>query len=207
MQSNGFLSCGVECLVRFRYHGYDPATGRFTCPDPLGDTGGDHDVYDYCVDDPVTMNDPSGLIPPLLLFLGAKAAMGVIATAGVYGAATGADWWHSVTTGEKTTKARDGVKRIAGKAIKTVVTGMIPGAIAIGGPAAIGAVGAIGRKGAALAEKAAVRVLASRHGDKIVKHGKDFVEAATIEGPAAATRGGAAGALVKGTYDAIKERR
>ena len=35
---------------------------RFTAPDPLGDTGGDHDLYDYCIDDPVTMNDPAGLI-------------------------------------------------------------------------------------------------------------------------------------------------
>ena len=27
----------------------------------MGDTGGDHDLYDYCVDDPVDLNDPSGL--------------------------------------------------------------------------------------------------------------------------------------------------
>ena len=36
-------------LVRFGYRDYDPFTGRFTGPDPLGDTGGDHDLYDYCV--------------------------------------------------------------------------------------------------------------------------------------------------------------
>lgn len=50
-------------LVRFGYRDYDPATGRFTCPDPLGDTGGDHDLYDYCVDDPVSLVDPIGLNP------------------------------------------------------------------------------------------------------------------------------------------------
>ena len=50
-------------LTRFGFRDYDPQIGRFTAKDPLGDTGGDHDVYDYCIDDPVTMNDPSGLYP------------------------------------------------------------------------------------------------------------------------------------------------
>ena len=27
----------------------------------MGDTGGDHDLYDYCVDDPVSFVDPQGL--------------------------------------------------------------------------------------------------------------------------------------------------
>jgi len=49
-------------LVRFGFRDYDPRTGRFTAPDPLGDTGGDHDPYDYCVDDPVSAFDPLGLI-------------------------------------------------------------------------------------------------------------------------------------------------
>lgn len=40
--------------VHFGYRDYDPNMGRFTAPDPLGDTGGDHDLYDYCIDDPVT---------------------------------------------------------------------------------------------------------------------------------------------------------
>ena len=48
-------------LVRFGFRDYMPELGRFTCPDPLGDTGGDHDLYDYCVDDPVNMVDPEGL--------------------------------------------------------------------------------------------------------------------------------------------------
>ncbi|MBG3877966.1 RHS repeat-associated core domain-containing protein, partial [Desulfovibrio oxamicus] len=49
-------------LVRFGFRDYYPRTGRFTAPDPLGDTGGDHDPYDYCVDDPVSAFDPLGLI-------------------------------------------------------------------------------------------------------------------------------------------------
>ena len=58
-------------LVRFGYRYYDPGVGRFTAPDPFGDTGGNHDLYDYCIDDPLTMNDPSGLFPPALYALAA----------------------------------------------------------------------------------------------------------------------------------------
>ena len=57
-RDTGFVRCG--------YRDYDPYLGRFTCPDPLGDTGGDHDLYDYCVDDPVNMTDPSGLFGQFL---------------------------------------------------------------------------------------------------------------------------------------------
>ena len=48
-------------LVRFVNRDYDPRTGRFTAPDPMGDTGGDHDLYEYCVDDPINAEDPWGL--------------------------------------------------------------------------------------------------------------------------------------------------
>ena len=59
-------------LVRFGYRAYDPQVGRFTAKDPLGDTGGDHDLWDYCVDDPVTMNDPMGLFYGRALSKGAQ---------------------------------------------------------------------------------------------------------------------------------------
>ncbi len=69
-----FLPLGFACgltdldtgLVHFGYREYGPFTGRFISPDPLGDTGGDHDLYDYCVDDPVSMSDPTGLNPKIL---------------------------------------------------------------------------------------------------------------------------------------------
>jgi len=48
-------------LVRFGCRDYDTEVGRFTAQDPLGDTGGDHDPYEYCVDDPVNAVDPLGL--------------------------------------------------------------------------------------------------------------------------------------------------
>ena len=57
----GGLRDPFSALTRFGFRDYDSEVGRFTAKDPLGDTGGDHDLYDYCVDDPVSMNDPSGL--------------------------------------------------------------------------------------------------------------------------------------------------
>ncbi len=48
-------------FVRFGFRDYDPQVGRFTAKDPIGYTGGDHDLYDYCVDDPVSFVDPEGL--------------------------------------------------------------------------------------------------------------------------------------------------
>ena len=48
-------------FVRFGYRDYDPQTGRFTAQDPARDLRGDADLYDYCVDDPVSCNDPQGL--------------------------------------------------------------------------------------------------------------------------------------------------
>ena len=50
-------------FVRFGHRDYDPEVGRFVAQDPLGDTGGDHDLYEYCVDDPVNAVDPKGLQP------------------------------------------------------------------------------------------------------------------------------------------------
>ena len=48
-------------FVRFGFRDYDPAVGRFTCPDPARDMRGDGDLYDYCADDPVNYIDTSGL--------------------------------------------------------------------------------------------------------------------------------------------------
>jgi len=49
-------------LVRFGWRDYDSATGRWTAPDPVGDAGGDPDWYGYCLDDPVNLIDPLGLV-------------------------------------------------------------------------------------------------------------------------------------------------
>lgn len=49
-------------FVRFGWRDYDTFTGRWTAPDPMGDGGGDHDWYGYCLDDPVNSIDPTGLV-------------------------------------------------------------------------------------------------------------------------------------------------
>lgn len=66
-------------LVRFGFRDYDPETGRFTCKDPAGDTGGDHDLYDYCVDDPVNALDPKGLLGQPLKYLATRGVAGKVA--------------------------------------------------------------------------------------------------------------------------------
>jgi len=70
----GGLQDPATGFVRFGYRDYDPDVGRFTAPDPLGDTGGDHDLYDYCIDDPVNRVDPTGLLSQWVVEFIAKQA-------------------------------------------------------------------------------------------------------------------------------------
>lgn len=56
-------------LVILGHRTYDPVLGRFLSKDPLGDTGGEGDLYDYCIDDPVNMVDPDGLKSKLAMLL------------------------------------------------------------------------------------------------------------------------------------------
>ncbi len=180
-------------LVRFGYRDYDPSVGRFTAPDPLGDTGGDHDLYDYCIDDPVTMNDPSGLFPPLLLFLGFKALALGIAAAGSYASAKVVDKIKSARDGKESTDAVDALKKIA------PAVGMASGLSAVPGVLAMGP-GAMAAGGAALH--------ASKYGDKIINAApkvKDFIEGAVLPGPPAMTRSGAAGYFTGELYKKATE--
>ena len=50
-------------FVRFGWRYYMPEAGRFTAPDPARWGGGDPDLYDYCVDDPIGKVAPLGLRP------------------------------------------------------------------------------------------------------------------------------------------------
>ena len=67
-------------FVRFGWRDYDTFTSRWTAPDPMGDAGGDPDWYGYCLDDPVNMNDPSGLaaLGGIGLLAGGAAVRGLI---------------------------------------------------------------------------------------------------------------------------------
>ncbi|MBN1575943.1 MAG: hypothetical protein JW913_05285 [Chitinispirillaceae bacterium] len=47
-------------LVRFGARDYDAETGRWTAKDPIGFGGEDVNLYRYCGNDPVNINDPNG---------------------------------------------------------------------------------------------------------------------------------------------------
>lgn len=59
-------------LVRFGARDYDPATGRWTAPDPIGYDGLQANLYEYAGNDPVNFSDMTGLlagVPDWLLWL------------------------------------------------------------------------------------------------------------------------------------------
>jgi RHS repeat-associated protein len=58
----GQRGAGGQMYMRNRY--YDPATGQFTQPDPIGIAGG-LNVYGFAAGDPVSYSDPYGLCPGL----------------------------------------------------------------------------------------------------------------------------------------------
>jgi RHS repeat-associated protein len=65
---DGGLVDPVTGLVHLGARDYDPATGRWTGPDPIGFAGGDADLYRFAGDDPVNNTDPTGLYyPPIVL--------------------------------------------------------------------------------------------------------------------------------------------
>jgi RHS repeat-associated protein len=73
-------------LVRFGYRDYDPDTGRWTAKDPIFFAGGDTDLYGYCLNDPVNLVDPDGLINWGKVATGGVAMVGGAATAAAGGA-------------------------------------------------------------------------------------------------------------------------
>lgn len=58
----GGLHEPVGGLVRFQARTYDPFVGRFLSRDPLGFAGGQTNLYQYALGDPVNNVDPSGLL-------------------------------------------------------------------------------------------------------------------------------------------------
>ena len=47
-------------LVRFGFRDYDPETGRWTAKDPIGFSGGDANLFGYCLNNPINYTDPVG---------------------------------------------------------------------------------------------------------------------------------------------------
>jgi len=55
------LYAGDTGIIRFGARDYDPDTGRWTAKDPILFNGGDSDLYEYCLNDPVNLYDEKGL--------------------------------------------------------------------------------------------------------------------------------------------------
>ncbi len=52
-------------LLRFGFRDYDPEVGRWTAKDPIGFQGGDLNLYAYVLNNPISFNDPAGLLSPI----------------------------------------------------------------------------------------------------------------------------------------------
>ena len=59
----GGLTDDKTGLVRFGYRDYEPGTGRWTAKDPIFFGGGQGNLYVYVLNNPINLNDPSGLSP------------------------------------------------------------------------------------------------------------------------------------------------
>jgi len=58
----GGLADGATRLLRFGFRDYEPAAGRWTARDPILFGGAQANLFSYVHNDPVNLNDPSGLI-------------------------------------------------------------------------------------------------------------------------------------------------
>ncbi|MDL2285314.1 hypothetical protein LJB93_01060, partial [Desulfovibrio sp. OttesenSCG-928-F07] len=108
--------------------------------------------------DPINGCDPSGLFPPLLLFLGAKALGLGIAAAGAYGSAAVADKIKSKRDKKDSSSAVDAMNKVAPIVAAISGASTVPGLMTMA-PGAITAAGQ--RIGAALTT--------SQHGGKVIK--------------------------------------
>jgi RHS repeat-associated protein len=75
--AGGIYEPGTK-LVRFGARDYDPrAGGRWTTKDPIRFNGGDSNLYDYTLSDPINAVDPSGKMNPAGCIGGVGAAIGL----------------------------------------------------------------------------------------------------------------------------------
>ncbi|WFS61831.1 RHS repeat-associated core domain-containing protein [Pseudodesulfovibrio thermohalotolerans] len=180
-------------FVRFGWRDYDPFTGRWTAPDPIGDRGGDPDWYGYCLDDPVNANDPTGLLPFLLPFAAGMAGATAISATGSYLSAKAADWFGKKTDkdyGKDKPTATEGVHDAMGKVIGINS-------------------GIVGAAGAAKAAPAAAAA-AMQHPDKLAAGSKaaaDFASGYFDESPPPASWPGYLGGLAGKGSNEYKRRK
>ncbi|MCP4352355.1 MAG: hypothetical protein GY795_43405 [Desulfobacterales bacterium] len=69
-----------ETELHYNWHRYyDPKTGRYMTPDPIGFRGGDVNLYVYCLNNPVNYVDPDGRMVGLLaLIVGAMSSPAMV---------------------------------------------------------------------------------------------------------------------------------
>jgi RHS repeat-associated protein len=84
--ANRFLYTGREFLKEanlydYRNRVYSPDLGRFLQTDPIRFDAGDVNLYRYVFNLPILLNDPTGEIAPVAIYIGAKAIKGGIAGA------------------------------------------------------------------------------------------------------------------------------
>ena len=105
---------------------------RRICRIFCGDTGGDHGLHDYCLDDPVSMKDPTGLFPPALLLLAGIGSSLGLGLGGSYGAAAIVDSITKAHDGQESTAARDAIKSVAPRVAQIHNAAFFPGKVATG---------------------------------------------------------------------------
>jgi RHS repeat-associated protein len=121
-------------LYLMRHRHYEAHLGRFVQPDPIGVAGGSN-LYAYSGQNPTTFIDPSGLIGPVVVALGALALVGVAAAGYLIDA--GSTAFHSYISKKKVSDnavARMGDNSAQGRyaqdmALKLNPTGMHTGPV------------------------------------------------------------------------------
>jgi RHS repeat-associated protein len=112
-------------LVRFGARDYDAGSGRWTAKDPVRFRGGDSNLFDYSLSDPVNLTDLDG---QLFFAVVAGGVVGGAAAGAVVGGVVGA---------AKAALAGQDLCRVLGSANQGAITGAIVGAVT-GGVAAGG---------------------------------------------------------------------
>ena len=192
----------------------------------MGDTGGDHDLYDYCIDDPVTMNDPAGLIAPLLVMGGVLAAKALglgVGLGGMYVAGKATDAANK-SAGRKAPSAAKAVEEVAGKttamslgsglAGTAIVTS--PMAVARGGqalvrgvPRVINATRKIGSTASETitntAQKADIALRSSRLGEKAIQTAEFAENFANPNPPVAVSSAAYAGSSIGRIFTELRD--
>jgi hypothetical protein len=122
----------------FAPYGLDEPYRVFISEDPIGFEGGDTNLMVYVGNNPILLNDPDGLIAPLLIYAGAK--VGALAIA--YGGTKLAQWATNYFAGRNAVSNNVVNSTFTKVAAASAVSAAVPAA-KIGGAAAVRAATAV----------------------------------------------------------------